>query len=97
MQLLAAAGEPFYSIFVNRHTIAQISIFSALFLPALWLCNAPLLTQSSPNLPIQSNGIFPIALLSPAARKPLDATCGMLRGAILQPNWESAHHHPDFV
>ena len=36
----------------------------------------PLLTQSSPNLPIQSNGIFPIVLLSPPARKPLDACSG---------------------
>ena len=57
----------------------------------------PLLIQSSRNLAIQSNGIFPIALLSPPAREPRDATCGTLRGAILQPNWPSVHHHPDFI
>ena len=49
MQLLAAAGQPFHSIFVNRHTIAQISIFSALSQPTLWLRNAPCSPKAAPT------------------------------------------------
>ena len=91
MQLLAAAGEPFYSKIRNRHNFQKWK--------CLWHATdyAWAQTQSMECTPLQQNpkrtyfNFFGMNSC-PNTLKQLDATFGSRRGAVLQQNSESAHH-----